>query len=901
MAEQERRDAEAGDDGAAVAVASHTSNMKRVKVYRLTDGGKWDDQGTGHVSIDYIEGSKELGLTVLDEEDNDTLLVHNITSDDIYRKQEETIISWRDHDAATDLALSFQEAAGCSYIWENICEIQRNLQFSNLGALEVGPRQASESFEASRIMHSNDDSFRSANGEFRELPPVELCNLPFIVKTVLEGGITDQLRVAELITQDRDFFPKLVDIFRTCEDLENIDDLHMIFKLVKGIILLNSPSIFDKIFSDEFILDIIGALEYDPEVPRVQKHRAFLKDHVVFKEAIHIENLSVVSKIHQTYRIGYLKDVILPRILDDATLASLNTMIHTNNASVISLLKDDSLFIRRLFARMRSSDISMESKRELVLFLHEFCTLSKSLPLVQQLRLFRDLSGEGVLEIISDVLQSQDRKIVSAGTDILILFLNQDPNLLRSYIVQQEGNSLLGLLVKGMVTDFGEEMHCQFLEILRILMDSFTMSGAHRDVIIEIFYERHLDYLVDVIASSCPLRNISQSTSNSVGLGKNAEGHRIKPEILLNVCELLCFCVVHHPYRIKCNFLKNNAIEKILTMTRRKEKFLVVAAVRFMRTIISRNDEHLIRHVVKFNLLKPIIDVFVDNGERYNMLHSGVLELLEYIRKENIKALVIDIVESFWDQLAKFEHFGSIQAFNLKYQQILESAEPRLSASVPDMRKKAEQRGLEKEEEDYFNEDSDEEDSGNGQRAKHAQNQHSKPKVPNGSEVDGAPRAKSAGLVDYDDDDDDDFNPPPKEPARPSEDDVPLLNTSTVKRKPVNTVDRKHADGEGGKRQKIETIITCAKITAVSSTANKHTDLQNKHGPHSPTSSMPSTEANGVFREHGTNSEVHHHSVENAETSRQAGGDCIKDVGSLSTEKAVNATTTSESEPYSVR
>ncbi|CAO2202943.1 unnamed protein product, partial [Urochloa humidicola] len=200
MAEHERRDAEAGGDAAA-ATTTHTSNMQRVKVYRLADGGKWDDQGTGHVSIEYIEGSKELGLTVLDEEDNETLLVHNITSDDIYRKQEETIISWRDHEAATDLALSFQEAAGCSYIWEHICDIQRNLQFSNLGALEVGPRQASESLEASRIMHSNDDSFRSANGEFRELPPVELSNLPFILKTVLEGGITDQIRVAELITQ----------------------------------------------------------------------------------------------------------------------------------------------------------------------------------------------------------------------------------------------------------------------------------------------------------------------------------------------------------------------------------------------------------------------------------------------------------------------------------------------------------------------------------------------------------------------------------------------------------------------------------------------------------------------------------------------------------------------------
>jgi hypothetical protein len=39
----------------------------------------------------------------------------------------------------------------------------------------------------------------------------------------------------------------------------------------------------------------------------------------------------------------------------------------------------------------------------------------------------------------------------------------------------------------------------------------------------------------------------------------------------------------------RCSFLINNAIEKILSLTRRKEKFLVVAVVRFMRTIISRN------------------------------------------------------------------------------------------------------------------------------------------------------------------------------------------------------------------------------------------------------------------------------------------------------------------------
>lgn len=154
--------------------------------------------------------------------------------------------------------------------------------------------------------------------------------------------------------------------------------------------------------------------------------------------------------------------------------------------------------------------------------------------------------------------------------------------------------------------------------------------------------------------------------------------------------------------------------------------------------------------------------------------------------------------------------------------------------------------------------------------------------------------------MDYDDDDDEDFNPPPKEPARPSEDDVPL-NISAVKRKPVNVVEGKHADGEGRKRQKIETRISCAKIAAVTSTSSKHTDPQNKHASHSPTSSTSSAETNGVLREHGANSEEHQHSVEIAEASRQTGGDCIKDVGSMPTEKAVNTTNTSDSEPYSVR
>ncbi|CAH1442232.1 unnamed protein product [Lactuca virosa] len=710
--------------GAPEKLATSSNNsMQRVKVYRLNDDGKWDDQGTGHVTVDYLERSEELGLFVVDEEDNETLLMHRICSDDIYRKQEDTIISWRDSEFSSEIALSFQETTGCSYIWDHICNLQRNLHFDTI----------------------RNDSYHGANNELRELPAVELSTLPSILKVVVDGSVTDQLCVTELILHDQIFFRKLMDLFRVCEDLENKDGLHMIYKIVKGIILLNSPQIFEKIFSDELIMDIIGCLEYDMETPHVH-HRNFLKDHVVFKEAIPIKDPLALSKIHQTYRIGYLKDVVLPRVLDESTLSSLNSMIHSNNGMVVTLLKDDTTFIKELFARLKSPTTSPDSKRNLVFFLQEFCTLSKSLQVVQQLRLFRDLVNEGIFSVITDILQSEDKKLVLTGTDILIFSLNQDPTMLRSYVSRQEGVPLLGLLVKGMLTDFGDDMHCQFLEIIRSLLDSFS-SGGQRDAIVEIFYEKHLDQVINVITSSCP---------------PNGSKNSAKPEILMNICDLLCFCVLHHPYRIKCNFLLNGVVDKVLHLTKRKEKYLVVAAIRFIRTLISHNDEHLMSYIVKNNVFKPIVDAFISNGSRYNLLNSSVLELFEHIRKENIKTLLKYLIDTFWDELAKFDSLPSIQSLKLRYDQAQEHAANNQNNHT-ETRKRVDERGLEKEEEDYFNEDSDEEDSAS---ASASMTRGSRIRTRPGPGVSNG----SGGLVDYEDDEDDeDYKPPPKKQVEEDE------------------------------------------------------------------------------------------------------------------------------------
>nr|DAD38239.1 TPA_asm: hypothetical protein HUJ06_008880 [Nelumbo nucifera] len=722
-----------------------------------------------------------------------------------------------------------------------------------------------------------------------------------------------------------------MDLFRICEDLENIDGLHTIFKIVKGIVMLNNSQIFEKIFGDELIMDIIGSLEYDPDIPHVQ-HRSFLKEHVVFKEAIPIRDPIVLSKIHQTYRIGYIKDVILPRVLDEATIANLSSIIHSNNAVVVSLLKDDSTFIQELFAKMRSPSTSAESKKNLVFFLYEFCTLSKSLQLVQQLRLFRDLMNEGIFDIITDALQSQDKRLVLTGTDILILFLNQDPNLLRTYVIRQEGSPLLGLLVKGMITDFGEDMHCQFLEILRSLLDPYTLSGTQRDTIIEIFYEKHLDHLIDLITLSCPLKGAAKCSKSSGSGGRTENQAATKPEILLNICELLCFCVLHHPYRIKCNFLHNNVIEKVLFLTRRKEKYLVVSAVRFMRTIISRNDDHLLRHIVKNNLLRSIVEAFISNGNRYNLLNSAVLELFEYIRKENLKILIAYIMDSYWNQLAKFDYLGSIQALKIKYEQSLESCETRGPTNVVDPRKRIDERALEKEEEDYFNEDrlqlvkiiyvvsilnfistesflfgSDEEDTASA-RTSHVHSQQSQPGLPNGATV-SYPllRPGSGGLVDYDDDDDDeDYNPPPRNKTETSSDDNRTTDSSPrSKRKLIG----KEAELELTKKHRLDKNPKDTAISSVASSTLSHGSLAGRKVTATCLASR-TPDGNGSSDEeiHGDKDPAvprgcSNCSPNNSGTRQSSGEDCslIPPNGNNSSEMAVNGANVTGSEPYSVR
>ena len=62
---------------------------------------------------------------VLQAEHDDKLLLNEpLMKEDVYRRVRDTIISWAHPDTNVELALSFQEAAGCEILWDLVCQAQ---------------------------------------------------------------------------------------------------------------------------------------------------------------------------------------------------------------------------------------------------------------------------------------------------------------------------------------------------------------------------------------------------------------------------------------------------------------------------------------------------------------------------------------------------------------------------------------------------------------------------------------------------------------------------------------------------------------------------------------------------------------------------------------------------------
>uniref|UniRef100_A0A8C4XHG0 Serine/threonine-protein phosphatase 4 regulatory subunit 3 n=1 Tax=Erpetoichthys calabaricus TaxID=27687 RepID=A0A8C4XHG0_ERPCA len=687
-----------------------SDTRRRVKVYTLNEDRQWDDRGTGHVSSTYVDRLKGMSLLVRAESDGSVLLESKISPNTAYQKQQDTLIVWSEA-VNYDLALSFQEKAGCDEIWEKICQIQGK----------------DPTVEVTQDLESEEERFEEMpeTSHLVDLPPCELNKLEEIadlVTSVLSSPIRREKLALALMHEG--YIKKLLQLFKVCEDLENTEGLHHLYEIIRGILFLNKAALFEVMFSDDCIMDVVGCLEYDPSLVQPKKHREFLTKTAKFKEVIPITDSELRQKIHQTYRVQYIQDIILPTpsVFEENFLSTLTSFIFFNKVEIVSMLQEDEKFLAEVFAQLTDEATDDEKRRELVNFFKEFCAFSQTLQPQNRDAFFKTLANLGILPALEIVMGMDDLQVRAAATDIFSYLVEFSPSMVREFVMQeaQQGDYdilLINVVIEQMICDTDPELGgaVQLMGLLRTLIDPENMlaptNKTEKTEFLSFFYK----YCMHVLTAPLLANTTDEKPGKEAVVGTN----KISPvcpdnfqtaQLLALILELLTFCVEHHTYHIKNYIMNRDLLRRVLVLMNSKHTFLALCALRFMRRIVGLKDEFYNRYIIKGNLFEPVINALLDNGTRYNLLNSAVIELFEFIRVEDIKSLTAHIVDNFSEVLESIEYVQTFKGLKSKYEQEKDRQSQRLSSLKSNRKKyRRDARTLEDDEELWFNEDDDDE------------------------------------------------------------------------------------------------------------------------------------------------------------------------------------------------
>ena len=313
-------------------------------------------------------------------------------------------------------------------------------------------------------------------------------------------------------------------------------------------VLLNDHTIYEHILDDRIFMGVMGILECerhqlkcrslgsscfsldDPEFPNHKaNYREFLRQNTHFHAPIPIRDEAIERKVHHTYRLQFLKDVVLARVLDDSTFNVINSCILFNQMDIINHVQHDRFFLAYVVqpfleegvagvrwwrdrlkefddnrARsdesmdvdgpplqiLPSADEDPESKadldanrRSIVLMVQQLCAMGKNVQLPTRLTLFRNLIDRAILfpvqwALAQDESDEQGKQTIAAAGEILSVLLDHDINGVRGFVLRQmtegdgeQSNTLLLLMCKNMVRSRDLAVQSQIGDALRLMLE----------------------------------------------------------------------------------------------------------------------------------------------------------------------------------------------------------------------------------------------------------------------------------------------------------------------------------------------------------------------------------------------------------------------------------------------
>ncbi|MGH0174984.1 UNVERIFIED_CONTAM: hypothetical protein FKN15_069959 [Acipenser sinensis] len=273
------------------------------------------------------------------------------------------------------------------------------------------------------------------------------------------------------------------------------------------------------------------------------------------------------------------------------------------------ICQDDEKFLTDLFAQLTDEATDDDKRHELVNFLKEFCAFSQTLQPQNRDAFFKTLSNMGILPALEVILGMDDVHVRSAATDIFSYLVEYNPSMVREFVMQEAQQNdddilLINLIIEHMICDTDPELGgaVQLMGLLRTLVDPENMLAT---------------------------ANKTEKT------------------------EFLSFFYKHCMHVLTAPLLANTTEEK----PSKGEATTHHGALRFMRKIIGLKDEFYNRYIMRNFLFEPVVKAFLNNGSRYNLMNSAIIEMFEYVRVVSGYCVVkVDLTHSelycFWFKMS---------------------------------------------------------------------------------------------------------------------------------------------------------------------------------------------------------------------------------------------------------
>lgn len=256
----------------------------------------------------------------------------------------------------------------------------------------------------------------------------------------------------------------------------------------------SASSVYSNVGSSLPSSQLMLTIPDDPDFPTLKaSYRQFFQEIAKFRQVVEIRDPNIRNKIHQLFRVQYLRDVVLARMLDDGTFGILNGFVFFTQVDIITHIQGNDAFLTELLSGFKDGSTGEpdltepldERRRDIVLLLNQLMLLGKGVQLPNRLALYRNLVDRGLLFVCEWAFRRSEARLLHAGAEILTFTVEHDVSIVRLHILEENEMKRRTLLVEmigllnrtnnlGLMTQTGDS--------LRTLLDTSSDDSVRRSI-----------------------------------------------------------------------------------------------------------------------------------------------------------------------------------------------------------------------------------------------------------------------------------------------------------------------------------------------------------------------------------------------------------------------------------